>query len=73
MLVALFEIWLYHTENFEWRNSGPYPIGHNQQQHILSVVVISGPAVLTSRTTTLGLYQRNKYIWNFDINLFIRT
>ena len=42
MLVILSKIWLYKTENFKWRNSGPHQIGHNKRLVILSVVIISG-------------------------------
>ena len=39
MLVILSEILSYQTENFKWRNSGPYQIGHNKRLVILSVVI----------------------------------
>ena len=32
MLVILSELWSYQTENFKWRNSGPYQIGHNKRR-----------------------------------------
>ena len=65
MLVILSEIWSYLTENFKWRNSGPYQIGHYKRLVILSVVIISGAycsRVCTSHSVGLGLILLSSHI-----------
>ena len=50
MLVILSEIWSYETENFKWRNSGPYEIGHNKRLVISFVVIMIGAYCIITRS-----------------------
>ena len=50
-------------ENFKWRNSGLYQIGHNKQLVILSMVITSSTYCILMRINVTHRTQEEQRVW----------
>ena len=49
-------------ENFKWRNSEPYQVGHNKRLVILPVVIISGAYCIYNVNPVMNFYINKKML-----------